>query len=98
MMSPMFYIRDMALEEKRAWIMATAVIGTYIVYVAVVLGRLRHTPAAEVPYVAILLWTVGISVAVTIVSHIAVSIAAPKADSRRDQRDREIGRLGEHTG
>ncbi|MBC6460037.1 hypothetical protein [Actinomadura sp. HBU206391] len=88
----------MALEEKRAWIMAAVTVGTYAVYVAVVLGRLLHTPVGEVHYVATLLWTLGIAITATIVLHIAVAMAAPQEAGRRDERDREIGLFSEHVG
>jgi hypothetical protein len=51
-----------------------------------------------VRYVETLLWTVGLSIAVQIVLSIAVSMASPRDRDLRDQRDREIGRFGEHIG
>jgi hypothetical protein len=36
--------------------------GAYAVYLVIIVGRLASTPAAEVPYVAVLLWTVAGSV------------------------------------
>lgn len=103
-MSKFFYIEagagaDVAFEEKRAWIMGVVAVASYAVYVALVLGRAGDgVPLAEVPYVAPLLWTVGGSVAASILLHIAVAIASPGEASVKDQRDREIGRLGEYTG
>jgi hypothetical protein len=85
-------------EEKRAWIIAVLAVAMYAAYLAVVLYRSADTPVAEVSYVSPLLWTVGISIAASIVLSIAVSIGAPKDASRRDQRDREIHRFGEYAG
>ena len=87
----------MAYEEKRAWIMLVVSVAGYAVYAVTVLSRSGTTPLVEVPYAGTLLWIVVASIVVSIVLNIAVSIAAPK-DSGRDQRDREIGRFGDHIG
>jgi hypothetical protein len=97
-MLAMLYIRRMAYEEKRAWIYAVASVVAYAIYVAIVLGRAVDTSLVHVRYVSTLLWTVGLSIAVQIVLSIAVSAASPRDRDRKDQRDREIGRFGEHIG
>ncbi|MEC3977141.1 hypothetical protein [Amycolatopsis sp. H20-H5] len=88
----------MAYEEKRAWIMAVVAVAAYAVYLAVVLARASGRPLAEVPYVTALLWTVGAAILATIVLNIVARIASPRDSGRADQRDREIGRFGEHLG
>ncbi|MEV6400618.1 hypothetical protein AB0M39_38560 [Streptomyces sp. NPDC051907] len=88
----------MAIEEKRAWIMAVVTVCAYAAYLAVILGRADHTPLAEVSYVSTVLWTIAAAIAAAIVLHIAVAIASPEGDNQKDQRDREIGRFGEHIG
>ena len=93
-----FTFDGVALEEKRAWIMAVVAICAYAVYLIVVLGRAGSVPLVDVPYVATLLWTVGAAIVASIVLHAAASIASPKDAGRKDQRDREIGRFGEHIG
>jgi hypothetical protein len=87
-----------ASEEKRAWIMGVVSIGTYVVYLAIILGRADHTPLAEVSYVSTLLWAIGASIAAAIVLNIVVGIASPRDANKKDQRDREINRLGEYIG
>ena len=87
----------MAFEEKRAWILAVVSLGAYAIYLTIVLGRALHTPLAEVPYVAPLLWTVGGAIVASIVLNIAASIG-PAGNAKKDQRDREIGRFGEYVG
>jgi cell division protein FtsW (lipid II flippase) len=87
-----------ALEEKRAWVMLVVAIGAYAAYVVIILGRAGPLPLAEVPYVSTLLWTVGAAIVAGIVLSIASSIASPKDSGKADQRDREIGRFGEHIG
>jgi hypothetical protein len=86
-----------AYEEKRAWIMLVVSVAAYAAYAVLVLNRSGPGPLTAVPYAATLLWITGGSVVATIVLNIAVSIASPR-DSKRDQRDREIGRFGDRIG
>lgn len=88
----------MTSEEKRAWILGLTAIGTYAVYVTIILRRAQYTPIAKVPYASTLLWTVGISIVASIVLHILVTIVSSKGVEMKDQRDREINRFGEHIG
>ncbi|MFE3323515.1 hypothetical protein [Streptomyces sp. NPDC059176] len=98
-MSTFFYMGEgMAFEEKRAWIMAVVTLGTYAVYLTVVLSRADHTPLAEVSYVSTLVWTVVAAIAASIVLEVAVSLTAKGNARRKDQRDKEIGRFGEYVG
>ncbi|MEH1014777.1 hypothetical protein V6U90_16900 [Micromonospora sp. CPCC 206060] len=88
----------MAFEEKRAWTMALVTIGAYLTYVVLVLDRAAGIPLVEAPYRAALLGTVVGSIVVSIVLHIAISVVAPEGANQKDQRDREINRLGEYIG
>ncbi|MBO1269024.1 hypothetical protein [Arthrobacter cavernae] len=87
----------MSFEEKSAWIMGVLAAGTYAAYLVIVFGMAAGAPLAEVPYVAPMLWTIGASIAVSIVLHILIRIASPK-DAGKDQRDKEIYRFGEYIG
>ncbi|MCJ0869806.1 hypothetical protein [Streptomyces sp. AP-93] len=106
-MSKFFYTGAgavVAFEEKRAWITGVVAIAGYAVYLALVLGRWGTGPSGdgvpltEVPYVTPLLWTVGGAIAAAILLNIAVAVARPGEADVKDQRDKEIGRLGEHAG
>ncbi|MDJ0461105.1 hypothetical protein [Streptomyces sp. H27-C3] len=88
----------MALEEKRAWIMAVVAVAGYAAYLAVVLGRTGSAPLAEVSYVAPLLWSVGAAIVAAIVLNIAAAAASPQDAGKKDVRDREINRFGEYVG
>ncbi|MFD5507111.1 hypothetical protein ACFWIB_04965 [Streptomyces sp. NPDC127051] len=89
----------MAFQEKRAWIMGVVAIAGYAVYLAVVLGRAgTGVPLPEVAYVVPLLWTVGGAIAASIALSIAAAITSPGEADVKDQRDKEIARLGEYTG
>ncbi|MET9853604.1 hypothetical protein ABZY57_11720 [Streptomyces sp. NPDC006450] len=101
-MSKFFYMGGgavVAFEEKRAWIMGVVAIVGYAVYLVVVLGRAGDgVPLAEVPYVMPLLWTVGGAIVAAVLCNIAVAVAERGEAEVKDQRDKEIGRFGEHAG
>jgi len=88
----------MSYEEKGAWIMGVTAVGSYLVYLAIMLGRMDGVAVHEVHYVGLLLWSIGISVIVMIVLLIVVAIASPKDAGKSDQRDKEIYRRGEYIG
>jgi hypothetical protein len=88
----------MSFEEKSAWIMGVVAVGSYSVYLAIVLGLAGSTPLTEVSYVAPLLWTVGSSIAASIALHAVMGISSPRDAGKKDQRDREIYRFGEYMG
>jgi len=85
-------------EEKRAWIRLVVAVLGYSAYLAVVLGRADGRSLPEVPYAGTLLWTVGGAVAASIVAEALLAIVIPGASRAKDERDREIGRLGESVG
>ncbi|MEV4169448.1 hypothetical protein [Nonomuraea sp. NPDC049709] len=88
----------MAPEEKRAWVMVVVSAVAYVTYVAIILGRAGAVPLAEVPYAAILLWTVGAAIVAGIVLHIAVTLIWRDQIGKKDRRDKEINRYGEYAG
>lgn len=87
----------MAFEEKRAWIMLVVSVCAYAVYAVIILGRTGGASLTEVPYAATLLWSVSAAIVISIVLNIIVSIASG-GPAKKDQRDREIGRLGDYIG
>jgi hypothetical protein len=87
-----------AFEEKRAWIMALVAVAGYAAYVLVVLGRADGDPLADVSYAGPLLATVAAAIVTSIALNILVSIVSPEGANEKDQRDREIHRLGEYIG
>lgn len=84
----------MSFEEKSAWIMGVVALASYGVYLAIVLGLAGTMTVAEVPYVVPLLWTVGASIATSILLHALIGIFSPREAGKKDQRDREIYRFG----
>ncbi|MFB8001155.1 hypothetical protein [Nocardia sp. NPDC056000] len=87
----------MPFEEKRTWILGGAAVVSYLIYLVVILTRSHPDGLARVGYIAPLLWAVGASILVSIVATIGVAIAARDGD-RKDQRDREIDRMGSLVG
>ncbi|WP_221328249.1 hypothetical protein [Actinoplanes sp. L3-i22] len=75
----------MTTEERRAWSLAVTSVVAYVSYLVLLAAGLDYAPA--------LLWTVGGAIVVNIAVATFFS-----GDGRRDQRDREIGRFGEHIG
>jgi hypothetical protein len=88
----------MAFEEKSAWILGVLAVAAYTTYAIIVLGMSGGAPLVEVDYVPAMLWTIGASIIISIVAHIIVVIASGKGADRKDQRDRQIYRMGEYTG
>ena len=86
----------MSYEEKGTWVYLVTSAGAYAIYLVVILGRLAGTPAAQVPYVAALLWATGASVVASVAGRVLVETARPSDGRRADVRDREIYRLGEY--
>ncbi len=86
----------MSYDEKGTWVYLVTSAGAYGVYLAIVLGRLASAPAAQVPYVAVLLWTAGASILANIAGHVLVETASPSESRRSDVRDKEIYRSGEY--
>jgi len=86
----------MSYEEKRTWVYLVASTAAYAVYLAIVLGQVASTAVAQVPYVSVLLWTTGASIAGSIVGRVVVETASPSDSRRVDARDKEISRFGEY--
>jgi cytochrome c biogenesis protein CcdA len=86
----------MSYEEKGQWVYLAATTIAYGAYVVVVLGQAGTTPLPQIDYQPILLWTVGVAVAASIIGRILIEIVRPSESHRGDVRDRDIGRFGEY--
>jgi hypothetical protein len=83
-------------EEKGTWVYLVTSAAAYVVYLAIVLGRVASTPVDQVPYVAVLLWTCGASIVANMAGRMLVEMARPSDSRRADVRDKEIYRSGEY--
>jgi hypothetical protein len=86
----------MSYEEKGVWAYLVASAGAYVVYLALVVPRLLHTPAAHVSYLLPLVFTTIGSVLVSTVVRSALEVARPSDSNKADVRDRDIARFGEY--
>ena len=86
----------MSYEEKGTWVYLVTSAAAYLVYLAVMLGRVASTPVDQVPYVAVLLWTCGASIVANMAGRMLVEMARPSDSRRADVRDKEIYRSGEY--
>jgi len=86
----------MSYEEKGIWVYLVTVAGAYAVYLAIILARLRDTPAAQVSYGWVLLWTTVASVVASTLARTLVETARPSDSRQADVRDKEINRSGEY--
>ena len=88
----------MTHQEKRAWVMLVVSAAAYAAYAALVLSRAGGHPLARVPYPAALLWTVGASIAASVAAETALGIVNRGESRLTDERDRQIGALGDRVG
>ena len=88
----------MVYEERNVWSGLIVTVIAMAVYVVVVLREAGSGPLTEVDWVPIMLWTIGVSIAVTIVVSILWGIVAgmrePGGVGKSDIRDRDIARMG----
>lgn len=85
----------MTSEERNTWWAAILVPVTTLGYLAVVLPRLLDRPAAEVAWVAPMLWAIGATFVGTILGAIGSAIVTRDGGAERDVRDRQIERHGD---
>ncbi len=86
----------MSYEEKGTWVYLVTSAGGYLVYLVIVLGRVLHSPVADVSYIPVLLWTAGASIVALTAGRVLVETASPSDSRRSDVRDKEISRFGEY--
>jgi hypothetical protein len=88
----------MTYEEKGKWVYLIVSTLAFVTYVGIILSKAQNMALAEVSYASTLLWTLGISIAVTILSQITIAIAKPSEADKKDIRDKEINRFGDNVG
>lgn len=86
----------MSYEERRVWALLLSSAGAYLAYLAIVVPRLFHTPAAHVSYLVPLLATSVAAIVIATAARSTLELARPSDSSKPDARDRDIARFGEH--
>lgn len=98
-MSKILYIGGVvSYEQKGVLAYLLAAVGSFAVYVTIVVGRADGGPLTEVPYVSTMLWMIGVSVAISTLARVAIEIARPSETHVADARDKEISRFGDWVG
>jgi hypothetical protein len=88
----------MSLEERNAWVMLVVAPVGYVVYLSWMLREGAGGALEVVEYRPAMLWTIGGAIVASIVINIVFGMFFPFGKTIKDQRDREIYRLGEYTG
>lgn len=89
----------MSYEERGQWVYLAATTIGYGVYLVLLLGSANGAPLPEVDYVPILLWTIAGAVIGSVIGRVLLEIVHARDTTRHaDERDRDIGRLGEYVG
>jgi hypothetical protein len=70
---------------------------SYTGYVVIILTRAGGQPLTKTPYAGALLWALAISTILSTVAETAIRTAS-RGSRVVDDRDRQIGRLGDYTG
>ena len=100
-MSKIFYMEwDGSFEEKSTWTMLLTMLVVYGWYFMQVTRSLSNAGGVvgNVDYRDIMLATVMLLVIILVVAHTAIGVLAPKEADLRDERDRQINRVGEYIG
>ncbi len=90
----MLGVRAMSYDERRTWVYLVTSAAAYVVYLAIIAGRLASTPVAHVSYGWVLFWT-ACAASLTATVGRTLSTTGPE-DRRSDARDKEIYRFGEY--
>jgi hypothetical protein len=88
----------MSFEEKSTWAYGVIAIALAVIYFVMVLGQLPQVAAGDIAFQVPLVAAIGATIGLTILAHIVVAIAAPDDAGKRDQRDKDINRYGEYVG
>lgn len=86
----------MSFPEKNAWIYAALAVVLPVIYFGTILAQLATTPVTEIAYQQPLLLAIGAAIVASIVLSILLGIFSPRDSGKKDQRDKDINRLGEY--
>lgn len=88
----------MVYEERNVWTGLVVSIIAISIYAVIILQQATSTPVADIDWFPLMLWTIGLSIGVTIVLSIVWGMIAhtrdPEGTGRSDIRDRDISRMG----
>jgi len=85
----------MAFEEKHWWTYALIAVVVSAIYFANVLPKAANMPVTDIEYQLPLLIAGGAAVVLSILANIVIAMTSAKGP-KKDERDRDIHRLGEY--
>ena len=96
----------MTYEERGQWVYLLVTAVSVTAYLILVIGGADGTPLPEVDYQPIMLWTIGLGIAGSIIGRIGVEVVGRVGEEiskqsgglTSDVRDRDIDRFGEYVG
>jgi NADH:ubiquinone oxidoreductase subunit 6 (subunit J) len=88
----------MAFLEKSNWVVLILSVATLVVYGGAVWAQLLTHEAAEIGWVQPMIISIVAFIGLNIVGTIVAAISNPREADKKDQRDREIDRLGQRVG
>ncbi|GAA4441619.1 hypothetical protein [Phytohabitans houttuyneae] len=89
----------MSFEEKRSWIYAAIAVVVPVAYAVVMLGRIDGTDVADVSYIRPLITAIVAAMVLNIAANMVAGMFSRKEEvDRKDERDRQIHRIGEFVG
>lgn len=89
----------MSFEEKRSWIYAAIAVVVPLVYALEMLRRLGDTDASEVAYIRPLITAIVAAMVLNLLANMVAGMFSRREDvDRKDERDRQIHRIGEFVG
>lgn len=88
----------MSYEEKGVWVYLVVAVAGYATYLAMLFTGAAGRPLPEADYVPAMLWTIGGAIVGAIVLRILIEIVWRSDNTRKDDRDRSIERVGDNVG
>ncbi len=88
----------MAFLEKANWVVLLVAAVTFIAYMAMIVPQAMSKPIAEVSYAEPIVWTIIAFIVANILGNVIAAATNPREADKKDQRDKEIDRLGERVG
>ena len=88
----------MPFLEKANWVVLLLATVTFVAYMAMIVPQVMSKPIAEVSYAEPIVWTIVAFIIANILGNILAAASNPREADKKDQRDKEIDRLGERVG
>jgi NADH:ubiquinone oxidoreductase subunit 6 (subunit J) len=88
----------MPFLEKANWVVLVVAVIMFVVYLAMIVPQALSEPISEVSYAEPIVWTIVAFIVANIAGNVVAAATNPQEADKKDQRDKEIDRLGERVG